>query len=70
MPLNWCVSDGAGPPSIVRHFEPVPTLLGVLVAAVGETVILLTPPDYIPIGKPNEGTGGCHQMTVSPMARC
>ena len=38
-------------------------------AAVGETVILMPPPVFIPIETLTEGTGGCHQMTVSPTAR-
>ena len=35
--------------------------------AIGETVILTTPL-FIAIETPTKGTGGCHQMTVSPTA--
>ena len=40
-----------------------------LQVAVGETVILMTPP-FIPIETPTKGRGGYSRMTVSPTATC
>ena len=42
----------------------------VLRVAVGKTVISLTPPCLSMLKHLNRGTGGCHQVTVSPTASC
>ena len=72
-PLNSCgaIEPAETHPPGLSWFVQFSTALlrrwGVL--AVGETVILLTPPLHL-YRNTTEGGGGCSRLTVSPTARC